>query len=178
MLTATAHVRRHWAVFLGLVIALAVWCALDVSRRARIDPARPHLHMTDLTVYTEAGLAFFDGREPYEVSNIRGWKYLYPPLFALLIAPLGHLPPVWQATVWFLVSALMVFGIYFECRRLVFSLAGSAREGTAFEVRPQLLVVNESKTADLDGAPPVKIGIYVAAGAAALFPALNCLQRG
>src|SRR5580704_10227789 len=97
------HVCKHWAVFAGLVVALAVWCAVDVSRRARVDPQRPSQHMTDVTVYTEAGRAFFDGRDPYEVANIRGWKYLYPPLFALLIAPLSYFSPPWQASAWFAV---------------------------------------------------------------------------
>ena len=81
--------------------------------------ARPGLHMTDFTVYTDAGAAFFDGREPYDVTNIRGWKYLYPPLFALLVALLAGLPSTWQAAVWFILSSLMVFGCYFECQRLI-----------------------------------------------------------
>ena len=237
MLTAAAHVRRHWAVFLGLVVALAIWCDLDVSRRARINPARADLHMTDLTVYTEAGLAFFDGREPYEVSNIRGWRYLYPPLFALLIAPLGKLAPQLQASVWFAISALMAFGIYFECRRLcagwverseahrdgrkggIFSFPGSAWERTGPEALPRLkaggglVEGNQTDCSALGSAsrlnkgdhldplssilhplsslfagwwaslrsthpPRPAIWICIVAGTAALFPALNCLQRG
>jgi hypothetical protein len=160
------EVRRHWAVFLGLVVGLAVWCAVDVARRARIDPKRPALHMTDFTVYTEAGAAFFDGREPYDVSNIRGWKYLYPPLFALLVAPLGALSPPWQATVWFTLSALMTFGSYFECRRL---LAGF--ENGAAPVGPYKPGERGSFFKNFDWL--MAIGF-----SAALFPALNCLQRG
>ena len=56
-----------------------------------MHPEDPLQHKTDFTVYTEAGAAFFDGRPPYEVSNPRGWIYLYPPLFAMLVAPL-HAP--------------------------------------------------------------------------------------
>ena len=119
----SAEIRRHWAVYLGLIVALGIWCSVDVARRARVDPRQPALHMTDFTVYTEAGKAFFDGREPYEVSNIRGWKYLYPPLFALLVAPLAPLAPPVQATVWFVASALMAVGCYFECRRLSVALS-------------------------------------------------------
>src|SRR6266404_2813328 len=113
------HIRRHWAVFAGLALTLAIWCAVDVSRRAVVDPNRPHLHMTDFTVYTEAGAAFFDGREPYEVANLRGWKYLYPPLFALLVAPLAALSPTGQVTVFFAVSVALCLGSYFESRRLL-----------------------------------------------------------
>jgi hypothetical protein len=149
------HIRRHWAVFAGLLLTLAIWCAVDVSRRAVVDTARPHLHMTDFTVYTEAGTAFFDGRAPYEVTNIRGWKYLYPPLFALLVAPLSALSGPWQATLWFAVSVLLCLGSYFECRRL---LAGVL----AAQPAPNGLVA--------------RLGMI--AGAAAVFPVLNCLQRG
>ncbi|HLJ10949.1 MAG TPA: glycosyltransferase family 87 protein [Planctomycetaceae bacterium] len=167
-----AHVRRHWAVFLGISIALAVWCAVDVSRRAIIDPAHPGRHMTDLTVYTEAGRAFFDGREPYEVANIRGWKYLYPPLLALVVAPLARLSGPAQAGVWFGLSALMGFGIYFECCKLLkrslpfknchaddsYGVAGPGDSGNALV--------------------PLPIWLIVAAATAAILPALNCLQRG
>lgn len=149
------HIRRHWAVFAGLALTLAIWCAVDVSRRAIVDPARPYLHMTDFTVYTEAGAAFFDGRPPYEVTNIRGWKYLYPPLFALLVAPLSALSAPWQATLWFAISGLLCLGSYFECRRLLVGVL-------AAQPAPSELVV--------------RLGVI--AGAAAVFPVLNCLQRG
>lgn len=150
-----SHIRRHWAVFAGLAMGLAIWCAVDVSRRAVVDPLRPDLHMTDFTVYTVAGAAFFDGRAPYDVANLRGWKYLYPPLFALLVAPLAWLSPPWQATVWFVISVLLCLGSYFECRRLLASLLAKAPELGGFAGR-----------------------LGIVAGAAVLFPTLNCLQRG
>ncbi len=149
------HIRRHWAVFAGLAVALAIWCGVDVSRRAIVDPLQPHRHMTDFTVYTEAGAAFFDGREPYEVANIRGWKYLYPPLFALLMAPLAGLSAPWQATVWFGISTLLCLGSYFECRRLL--------SGTLF---------NSSSDRRFGAV------LSAIAGLTVLFPTLNCLQRG
>ena len=149
------HVRRHWAVFAGLVVALGIWCAVDVSRRAIVDPVQPWLHMTDFSVYTEAGAAFFDGRPPYEVQNIRGWKYVYPPLFALIVSPLSHLDSPMQAAVWFAISVLLSFGIYFECRRLLATLLNNNQR--AATIAWQLGLV---------------------AGITVLFPLLNCLQRG
>ena len=74
-------------MIIGLLIALAVWGWFDVRDRGVVDPQHRCVHKTDLTVYTEAGAAFFDGREPYDVTNPRGWGYLYPPLFAMLLAP-------------------------------------------------------------------------------------------
>ncbi len=76
---------RWWLLFIVVCIALTIWCIADVRRRARADGRKPH--STDFTVYTEAGAAFFDGRDPYTVTNPRGWRYLYPPLFAILVAP-------------------------------------------------------------------------------------------
>ena len=80
-------------VIVVLVIALAIWGWFDVRLRGTVDPNDLGLHKTDFTVYTEAGAAFFDGRDPYKVTNPRGWGYLYPPAFAMLIAPLHALPP-------------------------------------------------------------------------------------
>src|SRR5437762_7425045 len=147
--------RPKARVVVLLALAMAVWGWFDVRVRGTVDPHDPGLHKTDFTVYTEAGAAFFDGRAPYEVTNIRGWKYLYPPLFALLVAPLSALSAPWQATLWFAVSVLLCLGSYFECRRL---LAGIL----AAQPAPNGLVV--------------RLGMI--AGAAAVFPVLNCLQRG
>jgi hypothetical protein len=142
-------------VFGGLVIALAVWCGVDVARRAVVDREKPWLHMTDFSVYTEAGAAFFDGRPPYDVQNIRGWKYVYPPLFALIVAPLAKFSSPIQASVWFGVSVLLSFGVYFECRRLLLGILPDSPRSLRLALQ-----------------------FGVAAGVAALFPLLNCLQRG
>lgn len=152
-------IRERWPLFLGLLIALAVWCAIDVERRARVLPHRLSRHRTDLTVYTTAGAAFFDGRNPYEVTNPRGWHYLYPPLFAILMAPLDQFAPQWQAVIWFALSVAMGFGCFYECRRIVHHL--QRNDDSAPERSPSV---------------PTWIG--VAALVAVLLPTLNCLQRG
>jgi hypothetical protein len=142
-----------------LVFAFAVWGLVDVRVRAQRNPDRPDLHMTDLTVYTEAGAAFFDGRNAYRVTNDRGWSYLYPPLFAMLLAPLQPLESTNQALVWFALSVAMMFGCYWESRRLVTSLS---REAVA-----------------VDGAELTVPGwVWLAGLGAVILPALNCLQRG
>ncbi|MFM8285559.1 MAG: glycosyltransferase family 87 protein, partial [Planctomycetaceae bacterium] len=150
---------EHWAVWLGLGVALAVWCWVDVMNRARIDPAHPELHMTDVTVYTQAALALSEGRDAYdpEVQNIRGWKYLYPPLFAILISPIARLPPEWQAAAWFWISVLLAWGCYVEMRWLL-DLMRKARD----------------KEED-----PIPESWFLWLGlATAAWPLLNCLQRG
>jgi len=150
--------RRQWPLFLALGLALVAWCALDVQRRGRIDTARPSVHKTDFTAYTIAGGAFFDGRDPYAVTNIRGWGYCYPPLFALLVSPLDKLDSRVQVSIWFFISVAVVWGIYRECTRLFLrfaELAGYRPGDTAF---PRW--------------------IAWAGIAMVILPIMNCLQRG
>jgi hypothetical protein len=147
----------RWLIL--LLAAATIWGFLDVRRRGYPYPDCPEEHRTDLTVYTEAGAAFFDGRQPYEVANPRGWTYLYPPLFALLLAPLHPLPMQDQVTVWFFASLLICWGCYRECRRIVAMVCDENPRVHAAWTRwfPWL---------------------GIAAVVAALLPTLNCLQRG
>jgi len=142
-----------------VVLGLLLWGWMDVRKRAEINSANPVSHRTDFTVYTEAGAAFFDGRDPYSVTNIRGWYYLYPPLFAILVAPLHTLPTAWQGIIWFLLSLLMAGGCLFECRAIIGKLldaGGRTEEGWCEQQR----------------------WIILWAVLALLFPVLDTLQRG
>jgi hypothetical protein len=139
-----------------LAAALVIWGLTDVRSRGQVDPANPGVHRTDFTVYTEAGAAFFDGRDPYAVTNPRGWGYLYPPLFGILVAPLHALDTQLQVVIWFFFSVLLVWGCYRESARLL-------RLVTAWGDEP---------------AAPLPRWLSIAAIATVAFPALNCLQRG
>ena len=61
--------QRHWLwptrlrVMVTLALAIAAWGWFDVRARGTVEPGK--IHITDFTVYTEAGAAFFDGRDPY-----------------------------------------------------------------------------------------------------------------
>jgi hypothetical protein len=142
-----------------VVLGLLLWGWMDVRQRAEINSANPVSHRTDFTVYTEAGAAFFDGRDPYSVTNIRGWHYLYPPLFAILVAPLHTLPTAWQGFIWFLLSLLMAGGCLFECRTIIRKLldAGGETEQEWYEHQRWIILW---------------------AALALLFPVLDTLQRG
>lgn len=131
--------------YIIIIIAMAIWGLTDVRRRASLE----HTHRTDITVFTTAGAAFFDGRDPYSVKSPRGWQYNYPPLFAIAFSPLSKLQTTTAAIIWFGINVAMLFGCYFEVRKLI-ALLG----------------------ADL---PP---WLWIAPGVALLFPTLNCLQRG
>lgn len=137
-----------------LLVGLTVWGYTDIRKRGIVSGQHPELHRTDVTVFTEAGAAFFDGRNPYAVENPRGWNYLYPPLFGLMVAPLSVLDPVSQNVVFYAISVVLAFATYHEAYRLCSWLSG--RELAA------------------------RSGIWIAAcGAMAmLLPTLECFQRG
>ena len=119
LVAKSASVARQAAGRIGticLLLGMAIWFFLDVGpRAANTGPS----HRTDLTVYTTAGAAFFDGNNPYEVASPRGWHYLYPPLFGIVCAPLSALDYWWQACVWFAVSVVLCCGCFFECRKIL-----------------------------------------------------------
>ena len=106
---------RGW-VFTALFLALAILGFTSVRARAQVENVAKH--DSDFTCYTVAGAAILAGRDPYAVTNPRGWHYLYPPLFAIMVAPLDRLHPQLQALVWFFTSVFLAFGCYFECARL------------------------------------------------------------
>jgi len=162
-----AEVSRNTKIGLAvLCLGLIIWGLTDVRQRAHFDPVLAEKdwrvimkHRTDLTVFTEAGAAFFDGRDPYKVTNPRGWMYLYPPLFAILIAPLHALPPQWQGVVWYFLSLAMVWGCYRETVRLLRHMRVSEFSGGR----------NAAKTLRW---------VLFTGLVAVLFPMLDCLQRG
>jgi hypothetical protein len=153
------RLRFCWRWLVIPFFLVCIWGWFDVRHRGYPHPEDPLQHKTDLTVYTEAGAAFFDGRPPYEVSNPRGWTYLYPPMFALLMAPLHVLPSQDQVMIWFIVSLLLCWGCIYECAKTLRCLCDQdehvARHYTAWY--PWL---------------------GLAAVFAAALPTLNCLQRG
>ena len=157
MCIGTRSGRWVWII---VVVLLLVWGFTDVRRRADLDPHNIGRHQTDLTVYTEAGAAFYDGRNPYSVTNPRGWHYLYPPLFALLIAPLHVLPTSWQGVTWFLLNLLMAAGCLSECRKIAQQIRAGFGGGQPTDHRK------------LPG------WNLVATAATILFPLLDTLQRG
>lgn len=156
---AADDVFRYRWLYLALLVAFAIWGWVDVVPRGMVNREHINEHRTDFTVYTEAGAAFFDGRDPYQVSNPRGWRYLYPPMFAILVAPLHGLPPMGQVAVWYVLSVAMVFGCYFELRRILDHVFARSVESGSSSSR-------------------LIFWITSAALLTALLPVFNCLQRG
>ena len=146
-----------WSM-VALVIGTVIWGLADVRRRGRIDPEHPETHRTDFTVYTIAGEAMLYGGDPYAVANLRGWKYVYLPLFALVVAPLSCFDPQTQVLVWFAISVILSWGCLRECVRIA-----------------QVVLPDEPRRGVFG---PIPTWIGAAAVTAAAVPTLNCLQRG
>jgi SAM-dependent methyltransferase len=93
-------------------VASAAHGWLDVRQRARLDRGLSR-HRTDFTVYLAASEALAAGADPYEARSPRGWRYVYPPLLAILVSPLRALPVPDAALVFYAVSvaALVAAGL-------------------------------------------------------------------
>jgi hypothetical protein len=109
---------RPWVLSTIVICGFTIWGFAFIGPNGRIPPLHTELHRTDFTVFTEAGAAFFDGRNPYAVTNPRGWHYLYPPLFALLVAPLSLFDTESQVLFWYAVNVAFTFGCFAESWRL------------------------------------------------------------
>jgi hypothetical protein len=103
-----------------LVLALGLVIGVGVStvNRAAISPVQ----RTDFTVYQLAGKAVIDGTDIYQVRNVRGWAYVYPPPFAILMAPFALLSVFWGALVWYLISVALIVWALVMCVRTVRSV--------------------------------------------------------
>src|SRR5262249_42411219 len=158
---------------LVLLVGLAVWSVLDVMPRSRIEAGRPEAHKTDLTVYTGAGAAFFDGREPYRVTNPRGWSYLYPPLFALMMAPLSLFDTRAQALIWCWINVALAAGCVIELRRLYrWYMRGKQVNRETNQEHPPTDAKAEGR-----GGQAMPLFLAWCTLLAVVMPAFDCLQR-
>ena len=99
-------------------IAVAVVIGLGCSTVYRAGPFTfgkcdwgSKVHRTDFTVYTAAGQAVQDGTDIYAARNLRGWAYVYPPPFAILMVPFARLPLFWSAMLCYVLSLFFLGGL-------------------------------------------------------------------
>ena len=168
----TGRLNRKWFWLTAIAVVLIIWGLTDIRRRAETNPDYPAGHRSDFTVYTAAGAAMFDDRDPYDVTNVRGWHYLYPPLFAILVAPLAKLDSQWQGVIWYIISLLTAWGCFVESRRIWYRLP-PCRQNSSPEQHSNL--PEQAINQRFHNMPTY---IFWLGGATVLLPALNCLQRG
>ena len=132
---------RLWIPGTVIVVALTIWGYVAIGPGGRLEPGRTDQHRTDFTVFTEAGAAFFDGRNPYRVANPRGWHYLYPPLFALLVSPLSVFDTESQVVIWYAANVAFAFGCFTNARRLWLFASSAYLPGTLWVAGLAMLAV-------------------------------------
>jgi hypothetical protein len=93
---------QPWVRWGLVVLVLAVVTGLGVSTVFRAAVAR--IERTDFTVYRAAGRAVLTGEDIYEAHNSRGWAYVYPPAFSLLMVPFARMSVFWGALTWYAIS--------------------------------------------------------------------------
>lgn len=84
----TRRRTRLQDLLIGLLLVLMVgFGALTIYRTACLSRK-----MGDLNVYLRAGWAIRAGVSPYDIVCDNHWHYVYPPPYAILMAPLGDPP--------------------------------------------------------------------------------------
>jgi hypothetical protein len=63
---------------------------------------------SDFITYTAAGWAVLTGSDIYKVQNPRGWPYVYPPPFAILMTPFAKMSAFTASVIWYLLSVILV----------------------------------------------------------------------
>ena len=99
---------RNKGLGILLVLGLVAGIAGPTLFRGAILPTK----RTDLTVYLRAGEAVLDNhaREIYSVANVRHWHYIYPPLLAILLAPVSKASPLATVPLAYLLSLACLAG--------------------------------------------------------------------
>jgi hypothetical protein len=131
--------RQRWliAAFLAGFVAFGALVELRSAFLSR--------RMGDVGVYLRAGWAVRSGADPYKITDDNGWHYNYPPLFAILLAPLadpphgvelaGAVPFPVSVAVFYAISVLSLFaGVHalagaLESRSAFASVSGGPRFG-------------------------------------------------
>jgi hypothetical protein len=105
-----------WAVWVGLPLLVVGFGVVTLARA--VGMSRP---MTDADVFFRAAWAIRSGADVYTITDTNGWHYLYPALFAILMAPFANPPPgellpggaepwpfAWMVVAWYLLGVVFL----------------------------------------------------------------------
>ncbi len=98
--------------------------------------AHGNIEINDFSVYYTAARAVLEGVDPYLLEGPNGRPFVYPPGFAVLIAPLACLPFAVAATLWTALGFTAVFASLWFC----LDLLGVSRGASAWAVGGLTLV--------------------------------------
>jgi alpha-1,2-mannosyltransferase len=95
--------KIKWAV-VGLALATVVVLGVLMVQRAAFSTELN----SDFITYRAAGWAVLTGSDIYQVQNPRGWPYVYPPPFAILMTPFAEMSALSGSILWYVLSVILV----------------------------------------------------------------------
>ncbi len=118
MKTSSGPLSKLHVIGLSLLLLTIILFGVMVEFRGAFLKTR----MTDIGPYLRAAWAVRTGGDMYKITDDRGWHYVYPPLFAILMTPLadppngedrtGYLPYEVTVGLWYMITmGLVVAGI-------------------------------------------------------------------
>jgi hypothetical protein len=97
-------------------------------------------HRTDFTVYRDAAAAVLHGQDPYLIRNVRGWAYVYPPPYSIVMVPFALLPLPESVLAWYFACVGLTISAVFMSGRLAEVPSMSVRKKLALLFIPALIV--------------------------------------
>ena len=95
--------KIKWAV-VGLALVTVVVLGVLMVHRAAFSTELN----SDFITYRAAGWAVLTGTDIYQVQNPRGWPYVYPPPFAILMTPFAQMSAFIGSIIWYVLSVILV----------------------------------------------------------------------
>jgi hypothetical protein len=116
--TSSEPLSKLHVTGLSLLLAALIFFGAWVEYRGALANKR----LTDFGVYLRAAWSVRTGGDLYEITDDRGWHYIYPPFFAIIMTPLadpphgedrkGYLPYEASVGIWYIITmALGAAGI-------------------------------------------------------------------
>ena len=97
-------------------------------------------HRTDFTVYRDAAAAVLHGQDPYVIRNSRGWAYVYPPPYSIVMVPFALLPLPVSVLAWYFLCAALTVSAVIMSGQLAANAIGDERKRLAIFFIPALIV--------------------------------------
>jgi hypothetical protein len=137
-----------WAKRIAVWVLLVLIVGMGADTVYRSGPYRwggttwgSKAHRCDLTVFLAAGRAVLDGTDIYEAHNVRGWYYLQPPIFAIVMVPFAMMPQIWAVAVWYVLSVAVTIASVRMCVWMIAEREPPTRRQFVLYVAPPLLVI-------------------------------------
>ncbi len=97
-------------------------------------------HRTDFTVYRDAAAAVLHGQDLYVIRNVRGWAYVYPPPYSIVMVPFALLPLPVSVLAWYFVCVGLTISAVSMSGRLAETSSMGERKKLAVLLIPALIM--------------------------------------